>query len=848
MADIIVDTNDLDIAVRIKGPKGDTGDSAYKGWLSLGNTGTMQDFLDSLKSGATALSNQTPAALSATPAAGNSSSASRSDHAHKLPNAVDVGAEPAGAILAHTLATNPHTQYAKSVDVSSSLSAVATQITGLQTFDAALSAVVDTKASSVSVAVVQTNLDTLSTTVDTKASTTALTSTSNTLQANIDSLTTVVGTKATSSQLTTAITGVQTNIDTLTTTIGTKEPAISSGTTGQYWRGDKTWTTLDKGAVGLGNVDNTSDVSKPVSTATQTVLNLKASTVDLSSTTDSNKGAGSIGLKRTVIADAVSTVGTFLSTMRVSVWEVQFVMLITSKPTSDPKTWDWTPAIQAAIDYSKSVGCGNVEIPEGTYSITRITRRNGVSIIGRGCTSTYLQALPYVPSGSAPYGMVEIENGPVIGSHMRGIHLLGLPASNPNQWGMYLQAKWDAAYVHGGLWMTIHDDIRVTYFNYGIWSRGGYTINNYARPQQFLQFNHVFIQVPTGGEALRLTGQHGQVKFTGGSVDGRDGQTALRCVTLDYDPDPSTMADNASGQGESTSDVAGTGNSVQAPINVIFGDGLSAQKSQQGFYVRGAQNIVIKEIWAENVGKFLYADANSQIVVEKNHLAKAANGAMFGSAGNGYLLSMQANSSVVWKPDNQITGITDNGTDPTMSVNNILGADIGALSFGGGTAGKFNAASAKVISINSQGFVDMLQHDYVLITPFNADLSVRLRTLNGPAAPGKIVRLRAQGTTFSLGQGTLANISLNGLTGITVPNFGTITLQRIFQVGGSGEWIVLNYPEHYGTAIPTSGYYVAGTKIWNSAPAASSPMGWVCVTSGIAGSTAVFKTMPNLAA
>jgi hypothetical protein len=572
-------------------------------------------------------------------------------------------------------------------------------------------------------------------------------------------------------------------------------------------------------------------------------------TLDIANSSDPSKGWGLLGGVRTAMKDAVSAASISMSALRVSVWETQFVMLITSKPTpGNPTTWDWTPAIEAAITYVKTNGGGDVELTAGIYPITRITRRNGVSIIGRGCTATYLQALPFIPSGTAPYGMVEQEAGPVIGSHMRGLHLLGLPASNPNQWGMYLKAGWDAGYVHGGLWMSNHDDVRVTFFNYGIWSRGGYTINNYLRPQQFLEFNQVFIQVMTGGEALRLTGQHGQIMWSGGSVDGRDGQTALRCVTLDYDPDPSTMADNASGQGESTSDAAGTGNSVQAPINVIFGDRYSAQKSQQGFYVQGAKNIVIREGWSEQIGKFLYAGSNSQVVVEKNHLANAGLGTLFGSPGNGYLLSMQANASVIWKSDNEISGTWDNGTDPTMSINNILGVDIGAMSSGGGTAGKFNAASSKVISINSQGFVDTLQHDYVLITPFNADPSVRLRTLNGPAAPGKIVRLRAQGTTFSLGQGTLANISLNGLTGITVPNFGTITLQRIFQVGGSGEWIVLNYPEHYGTAIPTSGYYVAGTKIWNSAPTAGNPLGWVCVTSGIAGSTAVFKAMANLAA
>jgi hypothetical protein len=57
---------------------------------------------------------------------------------------------------------------------------------------------------------------------------------------------------------------------------GLYEPAIAPGTILQYWRGDKTWQTLDKAAVGLSNVDNTTDLNKPISTATQTALNGKA--------------------------------------------------------------------------------------------------------------------------------------------------------------------------------------------------------------------------------------------------------------------------------------------------------------------------------------------------------------------------------------------------------------------------------------------------------------------------------------------------------------------------------------------------------------------------------------------
>lgn len=60
------------------------------------------------------------------------------------------------------------------------------------------------------------------------------------------------------------------------TAASTYEPIITPGTTSQYYRGDKTFQTLDKSTVGLSNVDNTSDANKPISTATQTALDLKA--------------------------------------------------------------------------------------------------------------------------------------------------------------------------------------------------------------------------------------------------------------------------------------------------------------------------------------------------------------------------------------------------------------------------------------------------------------------------------------------------------------------------------------------------------------------------------------------
>ena len=53
-------------------------------------------------------------------------------------------------------------------------------------------------------------------------------------------------------------------------------PAPASGKQNSFLRGDATWSLPTKSDVGLGNVDNTKDADKPISTATQTALNNKS--------------------------------------------------------------------------------------------------------------------------------------------------------------------------------------------------------------------------------------------------------------------------------------------------------------------------------------------------------------------------------------------------------------------------------------------------------------------------------------------------------------------------------------------------------------------------------------------
>lgn len=61
---------------------------------------------------------------------------------------------------------------------------------------------------------------------------------------------------------------------------------------------DVYWKTLDKNSVGLGNVDNTSDINKPISTATQTALNLKANTSALASKADTTALTAGLATKQ----------------------------------------------------------------------------------------------------------------------------------------------------------------------------------------------------------------------------------------------------------------------------------------------------------------------------------------------------------------------------------------------------------------------------------------------------------------------------------------------------------------------------------------------------------------------
>ncbi|MCS4509128.1 hypothetical protein [Xylophilus ampelinus] len=90
--------------------------------------------------------------------------------------------------------------------------------------------------------------------------------------------------------------------------LASKEPSIASGTSAQYLRGDKTWQTLDRAAVGLGNVDNSADTNKPVSGPQQQALDTKANDTAVVKLTGDQDIQGQKSFKgRLVVASAANS-------------------------------------------------------------------------------------------------------------------------------------------------------------------------------------------------------------------------------------------------------------------------------------------------------------------------------------------------------------------------------------------------------------------------------------------------------------------------------------------------------------------------------------------------------------
>ena len=164
-----------------------------------------------------------------------------------------------------------------------------------------------------------------------------------------------------------------------------------------------TYVIFNKAAVGLSNVDNTSDIAKPVSTATQLALDDKEPTISAAAATDYYRGDKSfVTLNKTAVGlsnvenIAASTLGGINITYNATTDKLDLDATITSTTLSTNCVWSGD---YIAVD----------KLSDGTVSDAEFQRLNGL-------TSAILQTTDKnIASGLCPldmYGLVPTSNLP----------------------------------------------------------------------------------------------------------------------------------------------------------------------------------------------------------------------------------------------------------------------------------------------------------------------------------------------------------------------------------------------------------------------------------------------------
>ena len=202
-----------------------------------------------------------------------------------------------------------------------------------------------------------------------------------------------------------------------------KQDLIPTGTTEQFYRGDKQFVSVTKANVGLGNVDNTSDANKPVSTATQNALNLKVNTsvVGVNSGVASLDSGGKVPASQMPSTDSVAEGSTnkYFTEGRAQDALVAF-------PPFKPNNWDqayaWGNHATAGYESQTNKGQPNGYAPLNAAGKLPVDNVDGtwlgdLNYQGTWSPVTNSPALPAASSGNKGYYYIAWEDGTYAGNY-----------------------------------------------------------------------------------------------------------------------------------------------------------------------------------------------------------------------------------------------------------------------------------------------------------------------------------------------------------------------------------------------------------------------------------------------
>jgi len=279
----------------------------------------------------------------------------------------------------------------------------------------------------------------------------------------------------------------------------------------------------------------------------------------------------------------------------------------------------YTAQLQRAIDFASQNSKSNptlkgstVFIPNGSYVISNIILKTGVTILGESIERTII----YSPKGTENEYLFEMERGPVF-LNISNLRLVG----NDTEKGCF-RFKSDNSLVspfHGGLWNSKISDIEISNFKgHGIYLEGGLGNSNYLLPNQFNVFENVRVSKTTDfSNALKMLGQNGQISFINCTFDG--------------------FYNNETGVYSKGHNI-NIKNDKQFTSAVVSFINCTCQSADYGIFIEWAENITIDNCWFESLGVAI--NVKSSIAQGENDIPsksinilnnRFANAAGFGS-------------------------------------------------------------------------------------------------------------------------------------------------------------------------------------------------------------------------
>ncbi len=300
-----------------------------------------------------------------------------------------------------------------------------------------------------------------------------------------------------------------------------------------------------------------------------------------------------------------------------------------------------TNEIQDAIDFANQYDNSQIFIPKGTYVIDQLILKNSIKIKGE-LNSTIIR-----PSDSSHPDLIIIDDGPVTGLKLEDLHFDG---KDQDKTCFFIEAKGTGNI--GGLWSSTFSNMTIRNFGgHGIYLKGDnkqdFPLANSSQdfPNQFLIFKNVLVKRKQRGgfNALKITGQTGQVNFFNCSFDGKNFSQGN---PMSWNVHISNLLDDYKGR----------------PAIIKF-DTCTIQNAIGGVYIENSENITIDSCWFENLDTAISIKNSYTIDIERSRFANASDYGNVGGAigsfddGNnaGFILSV-TNNSIVKFSENLIAG------------------------------------------------------------------------------------------------------------------------------------------------------------------------------------------------